>query len=161
MKNQRIFPGVVLIGFGTYFFLQQANIEVLKPFFTWPTLLIIVGVAFLFQAYSGRDYDGILPGVILSGFGLHFLIVNRLDIWPDHIGSFILIISLGFLLRHLKTGTGLFQGILFLLLALMLLFYDKIISSLGALGDSVSYIWSFWPAFFILLGLYLLIFKRK
>ncbi|MBN6887892.1 putative membrane protein [Cytobacillus horneckiae] len=161
MKKQRIFPGVVLIGFGLYFLLQQANIESLKPFFTWPTLLLILGLAFLFQAYIGRDYDAILPGVVLAGFGLHFLIVHRLAIWPDHIGIFILIISLGFLLRHLKTGNGLFQGMLFLLLAVMLLFYDKIFSSLGEFGKSVSYIWNFWPILFILIGFYFLISKKR
>lgn len=122
MKNQRIFPGIILIGFGAYFFLQQSNIPALQPLNTWPTLLMIVGIAFLFQGYGAKDYNAILPGVILFGFGLHFHVVNRLEIWPDHIGTFILIIALGFLLRHQKTGTGIFQGILFLILAALMLF---------------------------------------
>ncbi|MFL6560763.1 MAG: LiaI-LiaF-like domain-containing protein, partial [Bacillus sp. (in: firmicutes)] len=39
MKNQRIFPGFILIGFGAYFLLQQAGISLFPQFFTWPTLL--------------------------------------------------------------------------------------------------------------------------
>ncbi|GLB58397.1 LiaI-LiaF-like domain-containing protein [Cytobacillus sp. NCCP-133] len=161
MKNQRIFPGIILIGFGAYFFLQQTNFSALLPFYTWPTLLVIVGAAFLFQAYGARDYESILPGVILTGFGLHFHVVNRLEIWPDHIGIFILIIALGFLLRHQKTGTGLFQGILLLILAAMLLFYDRVIEWMGLLENGVSTAWRFWPILLMLIGLYFLIIKKK
>ncbi len=37
MKQQRIFPGVILLGFGAYFYLQQAHIILFSEFFTWPT----------------------------------------------------------------------------------------------------------------------------
>jgi hypothetical protein len=160
LKNQRIFPGIILIGFGAYFFLQQTQINLFKEFYTWPTLLIIVGVAFLGQAYLAKDFEAILPGVILLGFGVHFHVVNKFAIWPDHIGAFILIIALGFLLRYQKLGTGLFQGLLFLVLAGLLLFYDKIVSWLGLIENSVSLAWKFWPAVLILVGIYLL-FKKE
>ncbi|MFE8703418.1 LiaI-LiaF-like domain-containing protein [Cytobacillus sp. FJAT-54145] len=160
MKNQRIFPGIILIGFGAYFFLQQSQISLFKEFYTWPTLLIIVGIAFLFQGYLARDYEAILPGVILSGFGLHFHVVDRLQIWPNHIGTFILIIALGFLLRYQKVGAGLFQGMLFLVLAILLLFYDKITQWLGLLENGVSLAWKFWPAALVIIGIYLLIRKK-
>lgn len=161
MKNQRIFPGIILIGFGAYFFLQQANITWLQPYFIWPTLFIIIGVAFLLQGYVAKDYHAILPGVILTGFGLHFHVVNRLEIWPDHIGIFILIIALGFILQHQKTGTGFIQGMLFLILAILLLFYDRINGWLGLLENGVSSIWKYWPALLIAVGVYFLFFKRK
>jgi hypothetical protein len=161
MKNQQIFPGIILIGFGAYFYLQQTNVSIIQEIYTWPTLLIIVGIAFLFQGYWAKDYEAILPGVILSGFGLHFHVVDRFDIWPDHVGAFILIIALGFLLRYQKIGTGLFQGLLFLCLAIFLLFYDQIFGWFGLLENGVSFAWRFWPAAFILIGCYLLFFKRK
>ncbi|MFD2446248.1 LiaI-LiaF-like domain-containing protein [Bacillus sp. CGMCC 1.16607] len=160
MKNQRIFPGMILIGFGAYFYLQQSQITLFKEFYTWPTLLIIVGIAFLGQAYIAKDYDGILPGTILLGFGVHFHVVHKLAIWPDHIGTFILIIALGFLLRYQKLGVGLFQGLLFLALAGLLLFYDKIVSWIGVLENRVTVAWKFWPAVLILIGIYLLLKKE-
>ncbi|MBU8879589.1 hypothetical protein BGM26_11385 [Bacillus sp. FJAT-29790] len=157
MKNQRIFPGIVLIGFGAYFFLQQFNIAILQPYFVWPTLLMIVGIAFLFQGYRSKDNQAILPGVILTGFGLHFHVVNHLKIWPDHIGIFILIVALGLLLQYQKNGTGLFPGLLFLLVAALLLFYDKVTVSVNLLGSGLSAALTFWPILLILAGAYFLL----
>ncbi|BCB05026.1 LiaI-LiaF-like domain-containing protein [Bacillus sp. KH172YL63] len=161
MKHQRIFPGIILIGFGIYFYLQQANIVLFQEFFTWPTLLIIVGLAFLGQGYAGRDHEAILPGTILVGFGLHFHVVHKLAIWPDHMGTFILIIALGFLLRYQKTGAGLFQGVLFLTLSILLLFSDKAVRWLGLIEGSVGTAWEFWPIVIIGIGVYLLFIKKK
>lgn len=144
-----------------YFFLQQSNISIIQPYFTWPSLLIIVGVAFLFQAYGGREHYAILPGIILTGFGVHFHIVNKTDIWPDHIGVFILIIALGLLLQHQKTRTGFFPGLLFLLLACFLLFFNQITSLFGVIESRASVFWRFWPALFILFGVYFLFIKKK
>ena len=161
MKNQRVLPGFILIGFGAYFLLQQLNIAWLQPFFIWPTLLMIIGVAFLLQGYGTKDHHAILPGVILTGFGLHFHVVNRLEIWPDHIGIFILIIALGFILQHQKTSSGLFQGLLFLILAILLLFYKLINSWLGLLESGVSSVWKYWPGILIIIGAYFLFIKKR
>ncbi|MBT2754559.1 hypothetical protein J7E71_01195 [Mesobacillus foraminis] len=161
MKNQRIIPGIILIGFGIYYYLQQAEYTMFSDFQTWPTLMVIAGTAFLVQGYWGKDYEAIFPGVILFGFGMHLHIVDKLEVWPDHMGAFILIMALGFLLRYQKTGTGLFNGILFLILAGLLLFYDRISSWLETMENGISTLWNFWPAALILIGVYLLLMKRK
>ncbi|CAM3748148.1 LiaI-LiaF-like domain-containing protein [Mesobacillus zeae] len=161
MKNQRIFPGVILIGFGIYFYLQQENIEFFQDFHSWPTLMAIVGIAFLVQGYWGKDYDSILPGAIFLGLGVHFHIAGRLEIWPGHLGAFILIIALGFLLRYQKTGTGLIHGILFLALAALLLFYGKMSAMPFMLKPGIASLWQFWPAILILAGVFLLLVKKK
>lgn len=160
MKNQRYFPAIILIGFGSYFLLQQMQIQVFQSFYSWPTLLMIVGIAFLFQAYGAKEYEAILPGIILTGFGFHFHIINHLSIWPDHIGSFILIISLAFLLKYLKTGSGLLQGLLFLALASLMLFYDQVLEWFGLLQNEASSVWQFWPIILIGAGLFLIL-KNK
>ncbi|WP_141431872.1 LiaI-LiaF-like domain-containing protein [Bacillus sp. 03113] len=161
MKTQRVFAGIILLGFGAYIFLQQSTFTMLQPYFTWPTLLIIVGIAFLFQGYGSKNADSILPGVILTGFGLHFHLVNRISIWPDQIGMFIFIIALGFLLRSQKSGSGSFQGVLFLILSIILLFYDDIINRLTFLKNSIIDVKYFVPGFCFLAGIYLLFIKRK
>jgi hypothetical protein len=160
LKNQRIFPAIILIGFGAYFFLQQTQLNVFKEFYTWPTLLLIVGIAFLGQAYIAKDYEAILPGTILLGFGIHFHVVHKLDVWPDHIGAFVLILALGFLLRYQKLRTGLVNGLLFLVLAGLLLFYDKMIGWFGLIENGMSLAWKFWPAILILIGI-ILLFKKE
>lgn len=161
MKNQKIFPGIILIGFGLYFYFQQHPSALLKDYMSWPALLMIVGLAFLAQGYGAKDYEAILPGVILFGFGFHFQVVHKISVWPNNICIFILIISLGFLLRYQKTRTGFFQGALFLVLSIILLFYDKILHNLGTFETKVSSIWNIWPIILVAIGLLLLVFKKK
>jgi hypothetical protein len=162
MKNQRVFPGIILIGFGAILFLQQSGFTALQTFYSWPTLLIIVGVAFLGQGYSAKDNEAILPGAIISGLGLHFHFAGKISIWPNNtIGMLVLFISIGFFLRFQKANNGLFQAFLFLVLALLLLFYDKAAEYFGLLQNGLSFAWKFWPAIIILVGIYLLFRKKK
>jgi len=142
--------------------LQQTGITIFPQFFSWPTLFIIVGAAFLGQGYSAREYEAILPGVILTGFGLHFHLAGHASFWPaDTSGMLILILSIGIFLRFLKTKTGLFQAIVFFLLAFLLLFNAKITGYFGVLQSGISFIWKFWPALIIVIGVYFLLKKKK
>ncbi|MBA4537219.1 hypothetical protein H1Z61_08695 [Bacillus aquiflavi] len=161
MKQQRFFSGFILVGFSIYLFFQEANITIFPNFFEWPTLLIIVGISFLGQAFLAQDYEAILPGVILFGFGLHFHVINQLKLWPDHIGVFILIIALGFLLRFQKTRTGFFQGALFLILAILLLFYDQIFQWLGITEVDSAFVWRILPAILLVLGFTFFLIRDK
>ncbi|OCA91281.1 hypothetical protein A8F94_05320 [Bacillus sp. FJAT-27225] len=161
MRNQQLFPGVILVGFGLYFFLEQSGFTALKQYYTWPTLLVIVGVAFLCQGYMARDHDAILPGIILAGFGLHFHVAGKVAFWPNHIGTFVAIIALGFLLQYQKTGKGLLNGLLFLVVATLLLFTDKVGIWLNVVESSVSLIWKFWPVLMVVIGAWMLFFRKK
>lgn len=161
MKGQRIFPSVILIGFGLFFFLQQTNINWPWSIFTWPTMFIIVGIAFLIQAYGGKTYESILPGIIFFGLGIHFHLVNNLQYSFDHVGIIILFIALGFFLYYQKTKNGLLYGWLFLILAVFQLFYQKLFSMLGNLETTLADLSSIWPIILIVIGVYLFFFKRK
>lgn len=160
MKNQRIFPGIILMGFGAYFFLQQTGVAVFAQFYSWSTLLMIAGIAFLGQGYIAKEYEAILPGVILTGFGLQFHAASQLAIFNNQNGFFIFIIALGFLLRYQKTHSGLFQTILFLILAIFLLFYDKMAGYLGVIQNQAATGWKFWPILLIVVG-FILLYKKK
>lgn len=161
MKSYKLFTGIVLVGFGIYFLLNELNVSPFQSFYSWPTLLIIVGLAFLFQGFLGKDHGSILPGVILTGFGLHFHLVNKLSIWPDDTGTFLLIIALGFILFNQKAGTGLMNGMLFLVLAGFLLFYEEIIASITFIHLSEEMLKFLTPLLFLLIGGYFLLAKRK
>ncbi|MEH7273013.1 hypothetical protein [Neobacillus vireti] len=118
-------------------------------------------MAFLGQGYSANDYEAILPGVIIAGFGLHFHLAGKISFWPNNtIGMLVLFISIGCFLRFQKNNNGLFQAFLFLVLALLLLFYDKVTDYLNLLQNGLSFAWKFWPAIIILVGVYFL-FRRK
>ena len=56
MKKQRIFPGIILLDL-EFIFLEHAKISFFSEFMTWPTLIMIVGIAFLCQGYGGKDYE--------------------------------------------------------------------------------------------------------
>lgn len=157
MKGQRIFPGIILIGFGLYFFLERSHIQIFTGFYTWPTLFCIVGLAFLIQAYYGKDVYAILPGVIFLGFGLHFHLARFIDGWPTHYGIFIFIISIGFILQARKTKSGMFYGVILCILSIFILFYDKITSLLTVTQNIIN----FWPFVLMAFGVYLLFFRKK
>lgn len=161
MKTQKLFSGIVLIGFGFIYILKEWNVSFIGNLYNWQTLLIIIGLAFLFQAYKGKEYSVILPGVLLTGLGLHFQLVHKLSIWPDHMGSFLLILALGFILQSQKTRQGMLNGILFLFLAVLLLFYQDLIPALSFLRISSQTINSIFPFLFILAGGYFLLTKHK
>ncbi|MFT8320557.1 MAG: DUF5668 domain-containing protein [Bacillus sp. (in: firmicutes)] len=161
MKTQKLFSGIILIGFGLYFLLKEYPIPSISFLLVWPTLLFIIGIAFLFQGYGGKDFSFILPGIILTGFGLHFHLVHKLSIWPDHAGTFVLIIALGFILQHQKTGKGMVNGLLFLLLAFLLLFYQDILKTVGFLKLSPAAMRKIIPILFLLVGGYYLVSRKK
>ncbi|WP_062104540.1 LiaI-LiaF-like domain-containing protein [Bacillus niameyensis] len=161
MNKTSYFSGTVALGFGGYFLLQQYQLSPFDNFYTWPTLLVIIGLGFLINGYLGKEYEMILPGVILTGIGFHFHVANRLEVWPNYIGIFLLLIAVGLLLKNIKTGNGLFQGILFLVSSILLLFLDKIQSWSAHYINNLSIIEKGWPYLLIVAGVYLLIAKRK
>ncbi|GIN94326.1 hypothetical protein J6TS1_01960 [Siminovitchia terrae] len=161
MKNKGMFSGVIFLGFGVYFLLQQYNIQILQDLYSWPTLVIIIGCGFLAQGYLGKDHEAILPGVVLTGMGIHFHIANRLEMWQDFAGVFLLLVAVGILLTYVKTGAGLMMGILFLAAASLLLFFDRLTNWAAENGHDISLLSKFWPFFFIIAGGYFLFLQRK
>ncbi|WP_078545289.1 hypothetical protein [Litchfieldia alkalitelluris] len=161
MKKHSIFPGMILIGFGTYFLLQHLNIALFPGIFSWGTMAMIIGITLLVQAYSLNDDSHILPGVILTGFGFHFHELNSLPIWPEHRGMLVLIVAVGFILRSLKTKADHGQGFLLLAIALLILNYTSFISYVSSLGSFVGAVIKYWPIILIGVGFYLLFVKKK
>ena len=161
MKKNSFLPSILLIGFGLYFLLEQFKIEIWSGMFTWSTFLIIIGLALLVQAYKQNDYPNILPGVVLFGVGLHFQVKNKFAFWPDHVSTIILIVGFGFLLRWQKTKQGLAEALILLFIASFFLFSNPIMEVFGLVEKGFNLIHTFWPALLIVIGVYLLFFKRK
>lgn len=158
MKRQGVFPGVLLIGVGLIFLLQNYNVPFIGNIFSWPSILLIIGLAFLFQAYIGKDYHSIFTGVLLVGLGIHFHGLQLVSSWPDHWAMFTIIIGVAFLFRYSKTKKdGLIPGILLLLLSIVAFVYSGLIDMFGSL---YSYIENFWPIALIGAGIYMLFFKK-
>lgn len=160
MRHRGVFPGIVLIGTGAYFLLKQLDFPFIEQAFTWPTLLLIIGLAFLAQGYSG-DSDSIFPGVILIGLGIHFHAKVLFAFWPDHWAVYPLIISVAFLLKYQKTKDGLVSGLILFIIGILGLFYADIITWMGWIGKGVKWLETFWPVALIMAGLYFLFIRKK
>ena len=160
MKTARTFPGIILLGLGLYFILQRAQIELFPGFFDWPTILCLIGIAFLVPAYAGGETQSILPGVLLLGIGLHFHFVNVLDLWPNNIGIFILFVSLGMILKARKTNAGLVPGILLFIISLITIYYDHLMSWLQFTNTGMTDLGKYWPFVLLAIGIYFLISKK-
>ncbi|KSU88550.1 MULTISPECIES: LiaF transmembrane domain-containing protein [Priestia] len=161
MKKQSIFFGVLLVGFGIFFLVDELNLKIAEHLYTWPLLLVLVGVALGAQCRISQDYSNVLASYILITLGGHFYVSDWLPFWPQHTSMVILMIALSFLLSAKKSKTGLFQGILLLLIALFMMFSNNLNQFAPAVENGVNYLATFWPILFLLIGLYLLFSKRK
>ncbi|TFB24949.1 hypothetical protein E3U55_00730 [Filobacillus milosensis] len=159
MKQQKSFLGIILIGIGIYFILQQYSIPFLSRFDTWPTILIILGIAFLFNGYGNKQHDNIFPGVILFGLGIHFHALVHTSNWLDHWGMYTLIIGFAFLLRAQKTNQGLIIGLIFLIISFIAITTIAMPSWFHWFDYVFYHLERFWPAILIVIGGFL-IFKK-
>ncbi|MFV8828728.1 LiaF transmembrane domain-containing protein [Alkalihalobacterium sp. APHAB7] len=158
MKKQGIFPGILFIGVGAYFLLQQFDLPFANQLLTWPSILLIIGIAFLFQSYLGHDSGAIFPGALLLGLGVHFHAIVMFSGWPQHWAMFTLIVGLAFMLLYFRTKRdGLVPAIILFIVSGFGFFSSDLMKWLGSFLDVFE---GFWPLLLIALGLYL-IFRKK
>lgn len=144
----------MLIGLGIYFLFQQFNIPFLNKFYSWPTILMIIGGALIFNGFSKKDDESLFSGAIVLGLGIHFHGLNNYPNWINHWAVYIFIVGVAILVRFIQTRKQFLTGIG--LIAISLLFMLPInISNMDWLNKS-EYIW---PVALIFVGIYLL--RRK
>ncbi|MFC4388332.1 LiaI-LiaF-like domain-containing protein [Gracilibacillus marinus] len=157
-KNNLI--SYILIGLGTFFLLKELKIPILTDFYSWPTLLILLGAAFFIHAYSAKEYKNIFPAVILLGLGVHFHGIAHYSFWIDHWGVYTFIVGLAFFLRFLKTKQGIVPSIILIGISIFAIFVDNQPSWFVWIYDIMNWIERFWPLLLIGIGVYLLLRKK-
>lgn len=158
MKRQNVFIGVLLIGIGLFYFLQRFHLPLLEDLNNWPTLLIILGLAFFLQSVIGKDDHMIFPGVLLLGLGLHFLLAGRLAHWPEGWPMYTLIVGAAFLIRWRKAKKdGFAPGIILILISIFGFTYQAYQGLLITVSSAIE---TFWPLALIVIGAYLLLRKK-
>jgi len=157
MKKQHVFIGII-IAIGSYLLLETLHPAYLTSFNNWPTLFILLGLAFILYSYFSTDTDSIFIGVLLLALGIHYHFYQHIIWWPNGWAAYGLSISLAFFAQYYKTRKkGLKTGLFFLILSLVDLFYSgaqMLTSHITALVGNL------WPIALILVGFYL-IFKKK
>ncbi|WP_350308630.1 LiaI-LiaF-like domain-containing protein [Gracilibacillus phocaeensis] len=150
----------LLIGIGVFFLLRELHLPILTDFYSWPTLFILIGAAFLIYAFNSKEYKQIFPGVVLLGFGIHFHGLAHYPFWIDHWGMYTLIISLAFLIRAFKTKKGVVPGLLLLALSLFVMFVNQQPGWFSWVYQGMNWLERFWPVLLIAIGFYLLLKKK-
>ncbi|GAB1807049.1 MULTISPECIES: LiaF transmembrane domain-containing protein [Priestia] len=161
MKKQSMFFGVLLVGFGIFFLLNELHMSIAAKVYTWPVLLILIGAALLTESALSQDHSNLLASYILITLGIHFYVSEQIPFWPTNISMVVFMVAISFLLSARKVKSGFFQGGTLLIIAILMMFSDRLKLFLPKVEDGVNYLTTFWPILLLLVGLYLLFFKRK
>ncbi|MCE7793468.1 DUF5668 domain-containing protein [Salipaludibacillus sp. CUR1] len=161
MKSNQALPGIILIAAGIFFLTRQFNFTF--PYgdllFQWPSILIIIGFVLSWQGFSNRDDHKMFSGIVLLGLGILFHGIYTFNYWTYEWPYFTLIIALAFLLKYAvnkRDGAG--PGFILLIISAAALFYSTITEWAYSLHSSVETIW---PGLLILIGVYLLFFRKR
>lgn len=160
VKKQNKFVAYILIGIGIYYLIQQLDLSLFETFYTWPTFLLIIGIAFLIHSYAESDYQYIFVGTIILGLGIHFHGVQNYDFWLDHWSIYALIVGIAFIFRGLKTSTGFITGFVLIGISLLMIFSVTLPKWFQWLYGVQDFLATFWPVVLIGLGIYYLKFKK-
>lgn len=152
MKKQNPLLAYILIGIGVFFLLRELKIPIFTDFYSWQTLLIIVGGAFLIHSYRSHAYEHIFTGILILGIGIHLHGVQHYSFWIDHWGVYLVILGLAFLFRFFKSKAGLLPGTLFLVMGILLIYSQQFNQYFYWISDLLALIENFWPILLIALG---------
>lgn len=160
MRKQNIFVAYILIGTGIYFLIRQLNLSLFENFYSWSTFLMIVGISFLLYSFSTKELENLFVGILLFGLGIHFHGLENYHFWFDHWSVYSLIIGIAFLGRFFYTRKGLLQAIIFISIALLMIFSITLPAWFEWIYGIIDFLETFWPVALILFGFYLLKFKK-
>ncbi|WP_405100860.1 LiaI-LiaF-like domain-containing protein [Oceanobacillus sp. FSL H7-0719] len=156
MKKQNALFAYILIGIGFFFLFRELKLPIFTNFYSWQTLLIIIGAAILIHSYRAKSYENIFIGILILGIGIHLHGAENYHFWIDHWAIYLIIIGLAFLLRAMKTKSGMLAGILFLAAGVLLIYSQKFSAYFSWIYDIFALLDKFWPIVLILVGIILL-----
>lgn len=159
MKNKNTLTAYMLIGIGLYFLLRQLKLPIFTDFYSWPTILIVIGLALLIYSFQTKEYNSLFSGTLVFGLGIHFHGIRHYSFWIDHWAMYPLIVGIAFLVRYFKTKQGLLPGLILLLISCIFIFSINIPSWFDWIHDVADFIDVYWPVVLVVIGVYLL--KKK
>ncbi|WP_156291210.1 LiaI-LiaF-like domain-containing protein [Oceanobacillus salinisoli] len=159
MKKQNSLIAYVLIGIGLFFLLRQLKIPIITNFYSWQTVLIIIGLILLFHSYSYRNYQHLFSGTVVLGLGIHFHGLEQYHFWIDHWAIYVLIIGIAFFIKASKTKKGYFTGILLIGFSVFMIFSNTLSIYFYWVYDVMEFMETFWPVILVIIGIYML--KKK
>lgn len=161
MKSKQTLPGLILVIIGMYYLSQQFDFSlpytniVLK----WPSILFLIGLILSWQGFSNKDDNKMFSGVVLLGLGTLFHGIHTFQYWDYNWPFFTLIISFAFFMKYfVNKRDGMTPAIILLLISASALFLPRLLDHYHNLLTGYE---SFWPVILIIVGIYLLFFKKR
>ncbi|MFC2948501.1 LiaI-LiaF-like domain-containing protein [Virgibacillus sediminis] len=161
MNKRNSLIAYILIGIGIYFLFREWRLPLFTDFYSWTTLLIIVGLALVIHGYTSKLYDNLFSGSLLLGIGIHLHGNQHYQWWIDHWGVYLLLVGLAFIIKSTKTKDGFITGLLLTSLSILLIFSIQLPEWLSWIYIMSDFLENFWPLILIFIGIYLLKRKKK
>ncbi|UCZ52131.1 DUF5668 domain-containing protein [Bacillus shivajii] len=161
MRRNNFLPGIILISTGLYFLLKQFDITLpyANVIFTWPSILVFIGLVMAFQGFSNRDDSKMFTGATLLGLGVLFHGVHTYGTWGYHWGYFTLIVAIAFLMKYfVNKRDGLTPAMILFAITAFALFSSEVSEWIRTFAGGFE---SLWPVLLIAIGVYLLFFRKK
>lgn len=159
MKKKHSLLAYLCIGVGIFLLLRELRIPFFVDFYSWQSLLIVIGLGVIIHSYTTRTYQNLFIGTLLFGVGIHLHGIKHYSFWVDDWSVYLIIIGLAFIIRYTKTKKGFFAGVFFILAGLLFLFAEQLSIYTSWLEPVILLLERFWPVLLILLGIIML--KRK
>src|SRR5699024_6869715 len=153
-NNLNIFFVYLLILLSIFYLLLHLDFSFLQDYYSWPTLLVIIGVVFLIDSYKENEFQHIFTGTLLIGLGIHFHGLEQYDFWLDHWSVFSLIVGLALLMRFFKTKKGLVLSCILIGISIIMIFSISLPDWFDWIYDVVYFLETFWPIALIVIGVY-------
>ena len=133
---------------------KQLNLVFFQPFIGWPTIVIIIGIAFLLHSYATKEKQNIFIGVILLGIGIHFHGLQNYDFWYNHWSIYTLIVGFAYLIRFFYMKKGLILSIVLITISIIMIFSISLPEWFQGVYGIIDFIETFWPIILIVIGIY-------
>ncbi|MFN2745045.1 hypothetical protein ACINLE_07390 [Bacillus sp. z60-18] len=161
MKKKSVLLPLLLLAVSIYAFLRTGQINLFEGQAEWSVLSGLIGLAFLYQGQKEADSAHFFAGLLVTAISVYFTFKQELFGHADDFAVIVLIVGAALLVKSMRTKEYQYESLLMIAVALYLYFFQQIISWLRSLKIETAYVETYWPAAFILIGLFLLFLKRK
>lgn len=161
MKKKSILLPLTLLAVALYAILSGSQFDLWEDQEKWFTLVLLFGLAFLYQGKKEQDYAHVFIGMLLAGLSLHFILQPKIDYWPDTFTMIVFIVGLALFMKSAQKKEYRLESVVLIALGLFLYFFQQITKQLSALSIPTSGFELYWPYVLILVSLLLLFLKRK
>ncbi|MFS0654667.1 hypothetical protein [Bacillus sp. 179-C3.3 HS] len=161
MKKKSILLPLTLLCVALYAILSGDQFDIWKNQEKWYTLVLLFGLAFLYQGKKEQDHSHVFIGMLMTGLSLHFILQPIWDHWPDTFTMIVLVVGLSLFMKSTQKKEYRVESVVLIAVGLFLYFFQQITKQLSALSIPTSGFELYWPYVLVAISLLLLFLKRK